>query len=350
MLYIKEHGWIAAIKNETSVLYLILAYPLSFIFQDFIALRIVNFGLILFFLFYLWGHDKRKNILLYSFLLFYINAAGFFYSGSNDTLFIFSLVLFLNEVYKASRKRDYRIDIALSGLILAIFTRELFLLFLPVIFLGFYILIKSKNISKKEFVIPSLLLFFVVLVNLPSIISNHKFSYEQKKPPESMNVTWSQRQYLAQLKVNDGTLNFHEHPSWKETQEYLKIHGINSLPKTWIEGLFHDISLTIKEFFKDLIYILIFHTRTLGLILLSILFYSFRNLIKKRHFDEADFVPFSALTMILIFSIIIISYVELRWLAPVFILAIIYYNDLIEKKRISTKIIIPNLLFISFLI
>ena len=40
--YIKSDGWFAAIQKGIGLTYLVLVYPLSFLFSDYIALRAVN--------------------------------------------------------------------------------------------------------------------------------------------------------------------------------------------------------------------------------------------------------------------------------------------------------------------
>ena len=69
-----------------------------------------------------------------------------------------------------------------------------------------------------------------------------------------MNVTWTQRQYLAQILVNNGELENGQHPSWEQTQRYIRLHGEDSLPDGILKGITQDYLLTIKEFFKDLIF------------------------------------------------------------------------------------------------
>ena len=46
----------------------------------------------------------------------------------------------------------------------------------------------------------------------------------------------------------------------------------------------------------------------------------------------------------MIFSFIIISYVELRWLIPVFVMAIVYYSEMEELNKISKYFVLANYL------
>src|SRR5690606_36804818 len=148
-----------------------------------------------------------------------------------------TLTIFLNEVYKASSGKNFSFALGISSLILAVFTRGLFMVFIPVIAIGVYIFYSVGLPKSKWNYVPLFLLFLLLMLNVPSLHINESFSYEQKEPPKEWGVTWSQRQYLAQILVNEGNLNFQQHPSWEETREYLNVNGEESLPKSTIEGI-----------------------------------------------------------------------------------------------------------------
>ena len=61
------------------------------------------------------------------------------------------------------------------------------------------------------------------------------------------------------------------------------------------------------------------------------------------------FVPFATLLMIMVFSFIIISFVELRWLSPVFVMTIVYYSQLEQEQKISKYFILVNYVVLCFL-
>lgn len=350
LILINEQGWIAAIKKNISIPYMLLAYPLTFFVEELFALKIVNAIILASFLVYLYKIENRRNIYLYLYLLFHINASAFFYFGTNDTLFFISLVVFLNEVYNAENKKAYNTKIALSSLLIAIFTRELFVIYLPIILWGLYRIIRLEDFKGKNLAIPCSILLFFLLLNVPSLVENKSLSFDKKSPPESIEASWTQRQYLAQLRVNNGTLNNFQHPSWEETQDYLAENGSHSLPNGVIAGLTHNIPLTLKEFFKDLLYILKYNTRRMGFIFLVVLLFGVLLFIKKKTPNRNMFIPISSWTMTLIFSLIIISYIELRWLAPVFLMAIIYYSDLEKEKKIPKILSQINIVFICLLL
>lgn len=339
---IHDVGWYEAIVKNISIPYMLLVYPLSLMMEDFIALRMVNIALVLVLFIYFQYVYKTKSKTLYYYLLFFISTVGYFYFGSNDCLFFVSLIVFFSEVNSYLNKKKVNYNLALTTLVIAFFTRQLFLVYLPVIFLGIYILYKSEyKFTAKTFFPLGFVILFVIL-NIPSIEKNGSLSFDKKSPPSDIGVNWSQRQYLAQLMVNKGELANFQHPSWEQTKEYIAKNGKNSLPDGILESITFDWKLTIKEFFKDFGYSILYSFRSLGLMLLITLGYWYRQQNKNRKIEMSYFVPFSTLLMLMIFSFIIISYVELRWLSPVFIMTLVYYSELEEQKKISKYLILAN--------
>lgn len=339
---IHSAGWYEAIVKNISIPYMLLVYPLSLIVEDFMALRIVNIAIVLLLLVYFYFVSKTKSKALYSYILFFISTVGYFYFGTNDCLFFVSLIVFLNEVNNAFTNKRVNFNLALTVLIIAFFTRQLFLVYLPIIVFGLYILIKSGFKFTTKTLIPIGIFILFVVLNFPSIEKNGSLSFDKKSPPTEFGVSWSQRQYLAQLMVNKGELANFQHPSWEQTKEYIEKNGKESLPDGIVNGITYDWQLTIKEFFKDFGYSFLYSFRSLGLMLLITLGYWIRQLYKNRKIEISYFIPFSTLLMLMIFSFIIISYVELRWLSPVFIMTLVYYSELKEQKSISKYLILAN--------
>lgn len=348
---INNEGWIEAIKQNISIPYMLLVYPLSLFLKSFIALRLVNLIILISLLFYFYKINEKKNLLFYSYILFYISTIGFFYAGINDILFTVALVIFLNEVYRVANNKSTNINLMLTALVVAFFTRQLFLVYLPIIIFGLYILYKSKIKFNKKTLIPFFVFIIFLMFNLPSIKESGTLSFDKKSPPETMNVTWTQRQYLAQIMVNNGELENGQHPSWEQTQQYIKIHGKESLPDGVLKGLTQDYKLTVKEFFKDFVFCIFYGTRQLGLMLLITILFLVNQVYKTRRMELKHFVPIATLTMLMIFSLIIISYVELRWLIPVFIMTIVYYDDLEKENCLPIKLVQLNyLVLVAFAI
>ncbi len=340
---INNKGWLIAIKKNISILYMLLAYPLTFVFKKYIALRLVSFLAIIVLGIYFWKRNK-PSIFFFAAFLFYLCTTIFFFYGTNDALYTVSLVIFFNEVFQLYKNQTFNSNVAFIALAVAFFTRVLTIIYFPVILLAFFIIYKHKDKIKLKFLFPSLFVMLLLCFNLPSLKEKGTLSYDLKAPPESVNVTWIQRQYLAQLLVNKGDLKKGKHPTWQDTQSYVDVNGEASLPKGILESLVFDLKLTIREFFKDFAYAILSSFRQLGFVLILIIALPIIELIKKRRIGYNMFIPSAVLVMLSVFSLIIISNVELRWLAPVFIMAFVWYFNLEESRAISKKLIVSNYL------
>jgi len=340
--YIKSNGWIEAIKKGISIPYMILCYPLSFILPNFIALRLVNVLIFIFLLVYFKKFGQIKNKNFYYYYLFF-SARCWFLLGTNDTLFIVSQIVFFNEVYKILEKKDdIKLQLMWGALVISFFTRELALVYLPIVIIGIYLATKSKSDIFKNIFYPSILALVLIFCNLPSLMANHKFSFDSKLPPKEVQATWPQRQYLAQILVNEGKLQNMSHPSWEETDLYLEKNGKNSLPSSLSQSIFFNFKLTVMEFFKNFSEVLQDSVRQTGLITIIIFLIFFYEIFNKR-LSLNLFLPFINILMVSIFSFIIISYVETRWLISVFILGILYFSDLEKLNKINRNLILTNL-------
>jgi hypothetical protein len=347
--FIQSNGWFQAISSKISVTYLILAYPLTYFVPNYIALRLINFLLFFLLLFYFNKYGNIKNQMFYYYFLFY-SQIGWFVLGTNDALFVVSMVIFINEVYKfLETKTQFNNSILYSSLILAFFTRELILVYLPIVIIAFYFLKKNSFNFSRNIKFPIVLIIFMVFINIPSIISNNTFSYDNKIPPQNVKSSWSQRQYLARLMVNNGSLNNGSHPTWEQTDDYLKKNGIESLPNSIFKSIFFNLELTFITFFKNLFSVILPSIRQTGLIVFTLILLLFKNLFNKK-LNEKSFIPLSLFLMIIVFSLIIISYIELRWLIPVFIMSLIYFSDIEFNKKLPKIIFSINYLVMFLMI
>ena len=347
---IAKSGWSAAIHKGISIPYMILVYPLTFLVKPVIALRGVNILLFGGLLLYFYRVQGFKNLNFYALLLFFYSTVGYFLAGTNDTLFVVCLVIFMVETHAilASNEKSSLFWWA-TAVVVAFFTRELIIVYAPVLILALLFILKKRKGNVRSLIIPALLLVLFVALNIPALSQNKMLSYDKKLPPKTTTATWVQRQYLAQLLVNEGKLANYNHPNWNQTQEYLDKNGASSLPSTIVEALLFDPKMTIKEFFKDFLFISIYGTRQLGLILGIVFILLLNQFIMKRKLTVALFLPTAVLLMTTIFALIIISFIELRWLAPVFISAIVYFYLLTMKGKIPKLLILANYVFMTLL-
>ncbi|WP_299367914.1 hypothetical protein [Winogradskyella sp.] len=346
--YLKQYGRLESIKKGISIPHTILVYPLSVIMEPYLALRTINIVLLIALYFYFF-YRNNPSILFFFYLTFFTGTCKVFFIGTNDSLFILCLAIFLNEVHRFNIGKSWNQSLALSVLIVGLFTRALIIMYLPALLLCFLFVYRIKGFNRKGFFIPILITMLLLILNLPAIQTNGKLSYDKKNPPEDVSVTWAQRQYLAQLMVNEGKLQNYQHPSFEATQNYVDENGEDALPKTLFSGIVFNPKLTLIEFFKDGLDIFIFGTRQLGLILIIVLGMLLSNLFRKKFLDFENIIPLALLITILVFSLVIISYVELRWFVPIFIGAIVFYTFLEDTKRIGGKVSKVNLAVIFLL-
>lgn len=342
--FIKTNGWVSAIEKRISIPYMILVYPFSFFLKGYAALKITNIFLLVLLVLYFFKIAKIKASYFYFYFIFFLATSRYFFAGTNDAVFFTGLIVFMAEVFCFIENKKMNSQLlAFSGLIVSFFTREMFLVYLPVVVLGLYFLYNSGfSFFTKQMIFPLLLFSFFVVLNLPSLQLNHNLSYDAKIPPKDFKANWSNRQYLAQLLVNKGELQNFSHPSWEQTEEYLTANGSESLPDGIVQGLTFDYSLTIREFFKDFFYSMFFGFRQLGLMLIFPFFFIIRNLKKQNILSSELYIPYALLLMLCVFSLIIISFIEPRWYLAVFILTIIFYSHHQKSNKIDNWIIFSN--------
>lgn len=350
LLFLQKEGWLLAIAKSISIPYMLLVYPFSFLFTAYLALRFANVFLLVVLLFYFYKIAKIRSGIFYGYLLFYLGTVHYFFVGTNDVLFFVGLVVFMTEVYYfIEAKKMNNSALAFSALVISFFTRELFWVYFPVVLLSCFFLYKRDfSFFTKKMMVPLLLFFVFMVFNIPSLLSKSKLSYDQKVPSSSVQSSWNQRQYLAQLMVNKGEIPNFTHPSWEQTDLYLKKNGINCLPNGIIDGMTFDYVLTIKEFFKDFYYSVFFGFRQLGFMLLFPFYFIVRNSKSKNILDGSLFIPFVILMILGIFSLIIISFIEPRWYMSIFILAIVFYHQNQSRNKIYPLIIIANYVILMF--
>ena len=343
LLFITQNGWIAAIQKGISIPYMLLVYPVSKIIAPIWALRGVNILLFIGLLGYFKYYCKINSLNIYFLALFFFSSLGYFMVGTNDTLFIIAMAIFFIESHFLFQN-DFNKNNTLwvMSLVVAFFTREMFLLFVPLIFIMVYFVVRYRKFPKIKWVYPMLLSLVLLTLNYPSLTAHGKLSFDSKNPPQGVSATWPQRQYLAQLWVNEGKLKNFQHPSWEQTESYLKTNGENSLPKTIFSSILFNVNITLQEFVKDFAYILQYSIRSMGLMVLLSLFIGFGFFRKNRSFNHNTILPLLLLLTMATFSLVIISFIELRWLASIFLASIVYFHLKSESREIPKFWIIAN--------
>ncbi|RYG43527.1 MAG: hypothetical protein EOO01_21175 [Chitinophagaceae bacterium] len=341
--YTFKHGFWAASRYQVSLPYMLLVYPFATFLEPIVALRLVNLLLTAFLFLYIIKISKQRiDVLFYS--LFFIATANFFFAGVNDVLFITGMVLFLSEtMLHLDRGENTHSGLGLFGLVIAIFTRQLYLLYLIPILVGlFYLLNYYWRPSRTWLVICGLTLAFFVYLNIPSIETNHKLSYDNKVPPPYISANWQQLQYLAQLEVNAGDRPNYTHPSWEDVDSYLNMNGDYSLPDNTFDALTMDPILTFTEFFKDLGDSLFFSTRGIGLMLWFALFFGVRGILSTHSYGFELLIPFTLVWVMCLVSFIIISFIEARWYAAILLTVCMFFSRRAREEKYSHLLLAAN--------
>lgn len=314
-----------------SLPYSLIVYPLCLIFPSYMALRIGSLTGSIFIYFYLKSRLNYKSQSFKNHILFYL-FSGSFLLGTNDNLLFCLLTVFFTEVFLVLAKRQERVPLyALASMVTALFTRTMAIIYFPVILGGLFLVFFRKGIYRKEYLTILATAFLWFGLNIPSIQSNGLISFDNKDTIFQLGMTWVQRQYLSQVYANEGKIPQFSHVTWEQTLEYVQENGNESLPKTSLDAILFDIPFTLKEFVKDFIYMIYSGFRQSGLAVLYPLigFSIFFKSGNRGHF----FLGASQLFTMLAISLLIISYIEIRWLAPVFIMGIIGLESMIQSSK-----------------
>lgn len=332
----KHQGFYWLIQaGNFSLPYSLIVYPLCFIFPCYMALRIGSLAGSLFLFFYLKRRLNFKSQSFKNHILFYL-FSGSFLLGTNDNLLFCLLTVFFTEVFLVLVKRQERIPLyALACMVTALFTRMMAIIYFPVIIYGLFLVYFRKGIYRKEYLTVFATGFLWFGLNIPSIQSNGLISFDNKDTIFQLGLTWVQRQYLSQIYANEGKIPQFSHVTWEQTLEYVQENGDENLPKTSLEAILFDISFTLKEFVKDFIYMVYSGIRQSGLAVM------FPLIGLSLYFKTGNrgyfFLGASQLFTMLAISFLIISYIEIRWLAPVFIMGIIGLESMIQSSKRTTN-------------
>lgn len=343
-----NNGYIEAVKSKVSIPHLLLVYPLTFLFNEHISLRLLNLVLALFLLYYIYKRFKSLNLIYL--LIFYFVTANDYLIGTNDGVFFFFLSLFFIEVYCLIKQNKFNYLICFGGLIGAVFTRQLIVMYLFSILFSLYVLYSKKELFKRKHIIYTAgLILFGLVLNIPSIVANRQLSYDNKVNTTDPSVNWVERQYLSQLEVNNNRLANYNHVSWEAVKAYKLKNGENSLPKNFIEVFFFDIKATLKEMAKDSTYVMLYSIRQVGisfLLGLILLFSIFKNKTKVMEY----YIPIVGVLTMFTFTAIIFSYIELRWFFSVFLMTpfLFYDSFFVDKYRFLNHLKSLNFLLIIF--
>jgi hypothetical protein len=312
---IRTQGWESATRFGISIPYLLLALPLQLFIPSYLALRIVNLLLLFIFIWYVYNKIRIQHTFTLSILISYIATSSFYLFGTNDALLSITLGIFFTETYFLIRDRFFANPTwALVSLCVAFFTRELFLIYLPMVLLTLFIAWKHRALTRKSLYITGVFSLFMILLNGYALKHNQRLSYDNKIAPPGLS--WTQLTYLSQLEANAGRRPEGQYVSWDELRTYLDTHGEGSLPNSIGESIFFDLRFTLSESVKNMKSSIISLIRQLGLLLIFP-FLTFFMFTYKHDRIRQGYLIALLWGILCIFCLIIIATVELRWLAAI---------------------------------
>ena len=220
----------------------------------------------------------------------------------------------------------------LIGLMMA--TRMVVVTYLPAYSIALYIVVKRRKAWKESlfksqyFLVP--LFLIISIFHYPSLIKNQSLSSHSKEM-NFKDVSWASLQYLSAIKSSDGELVGRKHVTIAETQEYVRMHGENALPKTFLESIYFDPLFTIKEFVKDFVSLVKPMTRLMGWVFIAGVIGAVLLFRKEKRLMPLGVMISFGLVHLATIAFIIISYIEDRWVLGSFTLIAIVLVEMIMK-------------------
>lgn len=308
--------------------------------------------------YFAWRTLQIKGIMLVQLIAFLIlvgpmrNHYFRIYTDGLFVLFLSLAIIYLTITFlRLSKGQKFIWTALLAGLFLGISTaiRELVILYIPGLLLVFLLLI----LWQRKKAIPVIVYFgiglFVAVLALhyPAIVENGTLSI-QSKQPVGIDATWGQRLYLAVA------TNQSPSPDWPVVLDYLSKNGEDSLPKSYLDTILFNPSLTFKNFLYSLSLTPNPFLRTLGLFF--ILFFVPLFLGNKKR-KTNGFHPIFIITFSLLLTFTVILCLQImddmqfrRFLFFVFAITISTVNYLyhhIPNRKLALAIMNANLFVIG---
>jgi len=308
--------------------------------------------------YFAWRTLRINGVMLVQLLAFLILIGpmrNHYFRIYTDGLFVLVLslaIIFLTITFLRLRdEKSILWPALLAGLFLGVSTaiRELVILYIPGLFVVFVLLIYWQR--KKA--VPVIAYFAIALIvavlalHFPALIENGTLSI-QSKQPVGIDATWGQRLYLAVA------TNQSPSPDWPVVLEYLEKNGDDSLPKSYLETILFNPSLTFNNFLYSLSLTPKPFLRTLGLFFI-IFFVPFLQVKKLLEFNGVH--PLYTITLFLLLSFGFVLCLQImddmqfrRFLFFVFaitICAVSYLYHNVPNRKLAVAIMNLNLSLIG---
>ncbi len=361
-LYLMDNGFYTSVLKGISIPFSILYYFINKMtgFDQF-SIRLASFfatiSMIAYFYFRLKIFIKEK---LYFFmaLLFLIASTGATIHGTNDSLFFLFLIIFIFETVVLKESVKYNVPFRILSVSLVIMIRPVSIIYIPILILSlilFKIIDRKKSFDLNYKTVFLTILFGITFSSVASIPrfsnKNYSLSYTDKSIFQNRGVTWTEWVYHSQLIGNmRGTGLFVYMDTWEKALKYKILNGDSSLPNTYYDYLFHDLSFLIKRIFSSIVEVLIISIRYVWFSLIFLPFLIFKRL-KNNLFDSKTLLLIISLIGVLTWIIIWPGLVQHRWIYPFYILIIFCFSNFSFGNLIkSKKLILFNVLGMDLII
>lgn len=275
-----------------------------------------------------------------AFLLVFSQAGKMFYFFLSDPLMIAlsMLTIFLLQKFGYKRQKQYLIFAGLSaGMMFWVRFFSLLILGGMIAALAVYIIMDDHKIKHALAFI--LFIFTVVgtalIVQIPSIIDHGKLSFEAKTGSGS----WAEMNWVTRWE-REGNRSFftYKRVGWKEVEEYKQKFGQNSIPRGPLEILAKDRKFFVDNFAANLLIRVPFiFLSGIGFLFLLYLDFLRRPLSQIRtgnvFFSMLMLSVCLCITMSL--SIVIINYIEHRWMLMALISALMLGSIHLDTPRLE---------------
>jgi hypothetical protein len=327
--FLLNNGWHDSIVFGTSPVFNVLVFVFNLIVGDpFISMKALNIfsmlGIVGLWTYYLFADLKisfRYRALSVISLVYLTVTYNSFFSACNDSLFLLLISLGIYSLLRAFK--NFRLSVFLASaawFALALGTRELLVFYIPGILLVLIFLFLYQSIIIKYSIYYFLVFgLLTVILYYPSLAENGNLEFLDKNEGIYEGY-WQEKNYL-QLMQNTSGLSLADVESFKASNPDV------ILPTSYLEGIFMNPVLTLKNFIRQLTLINSAVVWKLGLLYLAFLIFVFSSL-RRKEFGGQEVVIFLVfLLYAMAFSVLPINRVEFRWfiLFPIlFFVAAIY--------------------------
>ncbi len=276
------------------------------------------------------------------YIVVFCQTGKMFYRFLNDPLMnlLLLLTLFLTQLFNEKGKTGLLVAAAIAAG-MALWVRSFAIL--PLAGLLGYFLARMILTQSKGRTLVQLALFAAVssgtalVVQIPSLAEHGRLAFESKEG----DGKWAERNWLTRLeRRNNGGVFSYQRVSWDEVEQYKEIHGERSMPRTLSEVARRDPKFLADNIVSNLFIRVSF----VMLISMGLFFLLFLDLIRKPGWllrpsqlaiNRLYFLVAASLTLGL--SLIVINYIEHRWLFTAVFCVLVLGAVQLDRKHWSKR-------------